>query len=399
MPSAGLDKLQSRASRLLAPLRPLDAGWLVLFALAWWLAAGLHVPPATALLLGLASALLLCKLLSMSPLLRPCAALAPLLPCLSVPSDFATAAMAGSAMGAAGYGAFTLLRLSFYAVRAYRFRTPEGQDDGWDYGQLLLAQERLLAWLRPRSARRILFPATAMETGLRESFRHRSDILRFAELTPDNLRGQDLVVPLQLPDMETLRRHASLLPRSLLPLPDPACVALCDDKLRFHHAMLAASFGQYLPEIADALPFPYVLKKRNDAWGVNTHIIASHDDELRHAGQLRDADYFRQAMIPGRREYATHLLMRDGRVAAAITMEYTYAHDLHKKCREQLPHYTRLRRSTHLGLFRDMLTVIGFEGLCCVNYKLHQGQPRIFEINPRFGGSLSSWFFVMMRKL
>jgi hypothetical protein len=31
---------------------------------------------------------------------------------------------------------------------------------------------------------------------------------------------------------------------------------------------------------------------------------------------------------------------------------------------------------------------LNFQGLCCFNYKLVDGQPVIFELNPRFGGSL-----------
>ncbi len=76
-----------------------------------------------------------------------------------------------------------------------------------------------------------------------------------------------------------------------------------------------------------------------------------------------------------------------------------YAHDLHKKCREQPPHYRRLRRATHLPLFRDMLNAVGYEGLCCVNYKLQDGRVRFLEINPRFGASLAPWFFAMVRAL
>ncbi len=35
----------------------------------------------------------------------------------------------------------------------------------------------------------------------------------------------------------------------------------------------------------------------------------------------------------------------------------------------------------------------------CINYKVVNGQPVIFEINPRFGGSLSLFFFSFLRHL
>ncbi len=283
-------------------------------------------------------------------------------------------------------------------MRGWRFRTPEGVADGWDYGQWLIARERLFAWL-PWRRRRILFLPTDMEADLRKGFAHRGDHLRFAHPTPEELHAHDVVVPLTLPDLDVLRGLDAPLARNPLALPDRRCVDLCNDKLDCNRVLAAAGFADCVPEIADSLPFPYVLKKRVDAWGDNTHVVANADDERRLAGLLRHPDYFRQAFVPGQRAYAAHLLVRDRRIVAAIAVEYVFAHDLHKKSREQPPHYRRLRRATHLPLFRDMLAAIGYEGLCCVNYKLQDGRVRFLEINPRFGASLAPWFFAMVRAL
>jgi D-alanine-D-alanine ligase-like ATP-grasp enzyme len=45
-----------------------------------------------------------------------------------------------------------------------------------------------------------------------------------------------------------------------------------------------------------------------------------------------------------------------------------------------------------MDLFAQMLAALGFSGLCCVNYKLVDGNPMIFEINPRCGFSLCAHF-------
>lgn len=374
--------------------------WLLAWAcVAWYLAAWLQVPPPSAALLGFGSALLLCKALAMPPLLRALAVPIPLIPLLPILGSSAQPAEIGTLAACTGYAAFTVLRRTFYTIRALRFRTPDGRDLGWDHGQLLLMREHMSAHLRPRPPRRVLFPPTSMEPWLRESFKHSHDLLTFAPLSAENIRGHDLVVPLTLADIDRARGLGELLRDNPLPLPDPACVALCDDKLLCNRALSSAGFGACIPAISDMLPYPYVLKKRRDAWGTNTHIIANHDDEHRHETLLQDPDYFRQAFIPGRHEYATHLLVRDRRIAAAITVEYAYAYDLHKRCREQPPGYNRIRRNMHLPLFQDMLVAIGFEGLCCVNYKLEAGRVRLMEINPRFGTSLAHWFSIMARAL
>ncbi len=393
--------MQTVAHRFRATPSRRDGWLLLLFALAWSSIAWWSPARGVAASIGLCSTLSLCKALTMPPTRRALIAPIPVFATLLVDAA-GHAALAGALFAAAGYLAFTLARRGLYAVRAwldgFRFRYPDGTPGGWDYGQWLVACERVFSRPWPWR-RRILFPPTEMEPELRRAFGIGGDRLSFVEPTAENLREHDLVVPLTLKDLGHLRSFGPQLARNPLPLPDPGCVELCNDKLGFNRALVAAGFGECVPEIADALPFPYVLKKRIDAWGDNTHVVAGIEDEHRLGALLRDPNYFRQAFVPGKREYAAHLLVLDGRIAASLTVEYGFEQPLHKKCREQPPHYRRLRRSTHLPLFRDMLRTIGYQGLCCVNYKLQDGRVRILEVNPRFGASLAPWFFVMVRAL
>ena len=48
----------------------------------------------------------------------------------------------------------------------------------------------------------------------------------------------------------------------------------------------------------------------------------------------------------------------------------------------------RLSRTRFTPEFQSILRFIGFNGLCCVNYKLRNERPVILEINPCFGASL-----------
>lgn len=378
--------------------------WLILLAtLAWLPLVQWHPGAAFASLLALAATLLLCKALAMPPAWRALFAPMPALAAMPWLGLAERPALAAALFAATGYLAFTFARRGRYAWRewidGWRFRMPDGRVDGWDYGRWLVARDRLLARLRPRRPLRILFPPTDMEADLRAGFRHRGDALHFADPAAEALNAHDLVVPLSLQDLERLRGSGMLPQRNPLPFPDPRCIDLCNDKLAFNRALVAAGFGDCVPRVADALPFPYILKKRIDAWGENAHVVASEADERRLAALLRDPDYFRQAYVPGEREYAAHLLVLDGRIAAALAVEYGFDRPLHRKSREQPPHYRRLRRATHVALFRDMLAAIGFEGLCCVNYKLQDGRVRILEVNPRFGASLAPWFFLFVRAL
>ena len=154
----------------------------------------------------------------------------------------------------------------------------------------------------------------------------------------------------------------------------------------------------HLYDMDDKLAFPYLLKKKSDEWAVNCHVIANAEQERNLGKLLDDPAYFRQAFVPGRSEYTTHILMRERKVVAAISLKFVFAKDLHTKGRACAASYSKVCRSRHLDLFAAILRSIGFEGICCVNYKLVDGRPAIFEINPRFGASLVPWFFTFVRR-
>jgi carbamoylphosphate synthase large subunit len=71
---------------------------------------------------------------------------------------------------------------------------------------------------------------------------------------------------------------------------------------------------------------------------------------------------------------------------------------MHAKGRECVANYSKICRNTDLNLFAAMLRSINFDGLCCINYKIVDGRPFIFEINPRFGASLVPWFPIFVRR-
>lgn len=43
----------------------------------------------------------------------------------------------------------------------------------------------------------------------------------------------------------------------------------------------------------------------------------------------------------------------------------------------------------HSALFEDAMNSFDFQGFCCFNYKLVDGVPKIFEVNPRYGASMT----------
>lgn len=231
-----------------------------------------------------------------------------------------------------------------------------------------------------------------------ESFKGSPFKLNFRAFEPADFKSYDLVIPLSINDLKVCIDNRDKLPAQAIGIPTAESMEICNDKHRFNTFMINNGFRAYIPNVEKPFRYPYMLKKSIDEYGCSTFIIEGPQDELMHFHDLRDADFYCQELIPGKYEYATHINFRDGRILSALNIRYTFEHDRYIKgkefyiCRE-------VYASAHLDLFADILQKIGYEGICCFNYKETDGKPMIFEINPRFGGSLTDYFFTFIRKL
>jgi hypothetical protein len=231
-----------------------------------------------------------------------------------------------------------------------------------------------------------------------KGFRFTQHQITFAELSAKNIADHDLVVPLTIDDLKLLSEIPLVTSKNPLPIPSIECIELCDDKYRFNRTIVANGFGDYIPQMGGSLTYPYILKKRIDDWGKNCFIISDKQQEQTFSDRINHPDFFCQKLIPGTREYATHILVKNNKILHSLNIEYGFSSEFPIKGKQQFL-YTRICRCPYLDLFSDILNSIEFEGLCCVNYKTADNKPQIIEINPRFGGSLSEFFFSFIKHL
>jgi len=264
---------------------------------------------------------------------------------------------------------------------------------------VFVGKEILKSAFSPKPRLNILFSVKpAWEPNIRIGFKPTRHHLLFDTFTDENIEKSDLAVPLTMKDLKYLSNHRKLAARNLIPIPDLSAIEICDDKYLFYQTLKEKGFGDYLPRIGTQLPYPYILKKRVAEDGDNCYLIFNAADEKAHEAQLSDPEYFSQEIIAGHHEYATHILVKNGNIQSCINIKYTFKENLPIK--GQNTYISReISGCPYLDLFAQMLTVVGFEGLCCVNYKVRDYKPYVFEINPRFGGSLSPFFFSFVSKL
>lgn len=248
----------------------------------------------------------------------------------------------------------------------------------------------------PKQGLKILFSNhPGWKPGIEKGFRFTPHEITFEEFTPENIRKHDLVVPLFMRDLRYLNEIPQEIADNPIPIPDKNSIALCDDKYVFNQLIMKNGFANFIPKIGGKLAYPYILKKRVDDNGQNCHIISDSSEEQIFKDKIGNPEYFCQEIIPGSSEYATHILFKDGKIVHSLDIEYVFAKDIPIKGKDPAI-YTKIGECPYLGLFTSILRIVGFNGLCCFNYKVVDERPYIFEINPRFGRSLCPYFFSFM---
>jgi len=262
-----------------------------------------------------------------------------------------------------------------------------------------LARGSARALLLPGRRLKILFsPNYGNEKTLRRAFSLSRHKIRFAAFTPENIRESDLVIPLLIQDVRLLQKSRDLLENNPIKIPTEEVVNLCDNKYLFNKTLVEKGFQDFVPKIGTNLPLPFMLKKKVTWAGDDCYLISDAEMQAKYREFIKSDDYFCQEIIGGVNEYATHILFKDGKIAETLTVKYTFYDEIPINGKSGFA-YTRIAKCKCLDTFSSILTAIGYEGLCCFDYKIVDGKPKIFEINPRFGGSLGNYFFTFLDNL
>lgn len=198
----------------------------------------------------------------------------------------------------------------------------------------------------------------------------------------------DAVVPLAVDQYEHLR-HWPAMAGDVAIYPSASAARCCEDKRALVEFLQERGLGAAVPPLrAPGPPYPYVLKRRTGYWGRHAHVV--HDAAEEAALDVNDPDWFVQAFVPGEIEYAAHILRDAGRVWYASTVCYELDRpDAVLGAHARPVRMTLTRGCVHLRGFAEILAALDYEGTACIDYKLADGAPKIFEINPRFGASLA----------
>ncbi len=215
---------------------------------------------------------------------------------------------------------------------------------------------------------------------------------RFVDFEQANIFQANCAVPITFRDYENLRHyHAAYRRKYIIPLSE--VVDLCRDKKAFNEAIRQTAFAALIPPMLQRhdVQFPFVLKKRISEAGLDVHMIKDATDAAHYAEQIASDDYICQKYVPGAVEYATHMLMAGGKLYYHSTNEYRMGQDFIVKGDAVRPQQEAFGIEADAAIIEQLagiLRAIGYEGTCCFDYKLADGQIQLLELNPRCGSSL-----------
>lgn len=265
-----------------------------------------------------------------------------------------------------------------------------------------LNKERpLAAAASPRSLSILFSQHDGWEGPTRKGFVGLGHRLTFAPLERADLARFDLIVPLSLADARFLRNQPDAIRAHVVPLPNESCTTLCHDKPRLNETLIAAGFGAHVPPMGMDLAPPFVCKPAHGENSDHCLMVADYAAILRLGDALdHQPGMFRQAAVRGDVEYATHFMMKDGRLERELTVAYHHDVPLYIKASATLTPAVRvLGDCPDAPTLAAMLRAIGYSGIGCANFKMACGRMQLLEINPRIGGSLMEYFATFLRSL
>jgi carbamoylphosphate synthase large subunit len=206
-----------------------------------------------------------------------------------------------------------------------------------------------------------------------------------------NQRASNTVI---IPLMET---HLFEMPVDFNSLTStPELVKLMRDKLLLTEELISSNFDQFVPKTwtnpADST-FPCILKRRDLNGGQGIRILRSVLDlqEALTEFEFQGTQYFFQELVSANEEYVCHLVAMKGEILFSNYFGYGMPHPDVVRRRGGQTTFTNLGSNLDYkvsSVFKNIINHLNYSGPCNIDFKLINGLPKIFEINPRLGGSL-----------
>jgi carbamoylphosphate synthase large subunit len=200
---------------------------------------------------------------------------------------------------------------------------------------------------------------------------------------------ETVILPLTELNTLTRPRHYRAL------VPDERAIKLFANKATFSVYAKKYGLSHLCPQTYTSnaeVAFPCVVKRLLSHSGIG--VAAAHSREelqtLLADWRWRGQHVTVQALLPGREEYVTHCVCKKGNILWHTSYAYMLAEPDMIRSAPNTPSPRPVTPTARaLAQIESFLAPLAYNGPCNVDYKLApNGDIAVFEINPRFGGSL-----------
>jgi carbamoylphosphate synthase large subunit len=177
-------------------------------------------------------------------------------------------------------------------------------------------------------------------------------------------------------------------------------------KSNFVNYLKNMNFDIYIPTIYDQKTldknsFPIIIKDNVGIAGIGTEIFKNYEEYLPKFYNKNINDRIIQKYILSDMEYSGHYLCKNGKIIHSIIFEQkTKKYEIK---RGSFTNYIISNKLKDIHIFQQILEKINYNGFCCFDYvyEIDTDNLKIFEMNPRIGGTLmknKKYFFEFIEK-
>lgn len=226
------------------------------------------------------------------------------------------------------------------------------------------------------------------------------DLSTVSQMVKDNKIS--LIIPCTFDQMRFLSQKRD----ELIKITEPICndnhnkIELLDDKCKFIKFMISNGMDNLIPKVykmkSNSIDIPIneydgspVIYKHPITYAGGGSKICHTIEEIDAATIASSHDYIIQQYIVGDTEYGGHMFVKDG------TIRYSIYYLIKNNSKFYIQYgrmfnYTRVYdfNKEYELMIEKIFKLLNFTGFVCVDFKIIDGSIKIFEINPRFGGTL-----------
>jgi carbamoylphosphate synthase large subunit len=177
-------------------------------------------------------------------------------------------------------------------------------------------------------------------------------------------------------------------------------------KSNFANYLKNINLDIYIPTIYDQKTldknsFPIIIKDNVNLAGIGTKVFKNYEEYISYFYNKNLNDKIIQKYILSEKEYSGHYLCKNGKIIHSVIFEQkTKQYEIK---RGALTNYTVSSKLKDIHVFEQILEKTNYNGFCCFDYvyEIDTDNLKIFEMNPRIGGTLiknRKYFFEFIEK-